>query len=1600
MARFEMGSAWVSVHADTSAVDNEVRKATEEASKKSSVTVKVEADQSKLEAMNRKLDQLGNTAQQAGLRQERAQLNVNKAQESYNSLLQNSNTSENDRARAINTVAMAQAKLEAASQRVLDIERQRSQVSSKADNLEASIRVTLDTATADAERERLKEKIDHTDATIHVTVDQNVNRDTDRVGSALASAFDGIGSKIGKTLTKFLSDGLEQGVQTGMKTFATLTEAGESAAASVGTALAATAGEAVATDGINLLIQAVLGLAAAIPIVIVGFLALAPALMVAAGAFGAAEVGVVALVSVMGTLKLAFGGISDALKGYEQDQDKASAASSKNAATELSNAIAIRNAETSVADARRTAARAAVAAAQQVSDAQKSLKQAELDAATRVKEAQESLTKTVQDSADRIKDSQERLAEAHEDAADRITEAEKKVADAKDNAREAEDKLSEARATAKKRLDDLKYAARDAAEDESRAAFKVQEAQHDLDVINSHLALGTSEYTDWDRTEALEKLREAQVDYADAQKKSTTAQTDSNVAAAAGVEGDKNVVAAKKSVVKANEDVTDAQNDLTKAQTEAAKNITKAEKDLADARKDGADQVSAAEKAIAKAKSDGARSVASAQEALAKAQTAQKQSTEDGNRSIARAVQALVDLKAQQKASAQAAREQASASSAYQKAMDQLPPSAQALVKQLIAMKKYLDELKKTASDALLPHVTQFLKDSVVLFPIINAHIGNMGTILGGVVDRLGAYIKTPLFQTQLRQILGGVEGFVTSIGDAVTKAIPALVTIAAAASPILEKIGGWISAAAGAFANWIESSRRSGQLKTFFDDVGHVFDQLALTGKLVFQIIGDVIKILFGPSKDASGTFLDGVNGLLERIHLWLSDPKNQQALKDLYQKFKDFMEKVFTKENVKAVLDFFTNAKDFMKWVNDSAIPKIKQWKAEWDLFMAPFKLSTYTNAFKDFSASVKGKLGELEKSFGDTIASVKSKWKDFWETGLGAKMKTEASKIKTNVGQWWTDIKTNFSNSTADAKNKFSTWWGDLKTLVGTKGGPVKTAISTFTSNVKTTLSDGWTNAKNNFGAFWSNLKSTADSWATKVKAVFTGIKTHVGQVFGGLTGVVTNPMQSLRTFLNKGISAINVVLPKSLDVPLIPKFATGGHVTGPGGETADQIPAMLSHNEYVLPAKVVRQIGVGNLDRLRRGEIGLGGDPYKARAAFADGGLVTKTQTFIKSTDPLPYIFGAVGPRGYDCSGLTGEVMNRLTGHASYQRRFTTGSNFESVGFKKGRGAYTIGVDRGAGHMVGNLAGLPFEAASTRSGIKVGSNAKSVTAMPQQYYLPQVAGSFIGSGSNFAGIGALVGNVLGQVGSLVAGIASDGLMRAPKGIGQLAKDKVQARINQATGFLSNVGNDVKTWAGGAVSAAKATGWVGQAMLKAGVYAPKWLTGMLTLTKRESNWNPNAVNNWDSNARAGHPSKGIAQMIDSTFAAHAIPGLGGIFDPVANIASAIRYIQARYGDISKVQQANPNLPPKGYDSGGLLMPGYTMAFNGTGKPESIRTAEQEKNLQGALGGQHYHFAEGAIQVDASKLDSIADLVTMITKLQTTARTVQNRRPVRMGV
>ena len=115
--------------------------------------------------------------------------------------------------------------------------------------------------------------------------------------------------------------------------------------------------------------------------------------------------------------------------------------------------------------------------------------------------------------------------------------------------------------------------------------------------------------------------------------------------------------------------------------------------------------------------------------------------------------------------------------------------------------------------------------------------------------------------------------------------------------------------------------------------------------------------------------------------------------------------------------------------------------------------------------------------------------------------------------------------------------------------------------------------------------------------------------------------------------------------------------------------------------------------------------------------------------------------------------------------------------------------------------------------------------------------------------------------------------------------------------------------------------------------------WLNTVEARMNRESGGNPRAVNLWDSNALAGHPSVGLMQVIRGTFAGYAGrfrgtgPFLYGVsVNPLANTYAGLHYALGRYGSLAALAR------PGGYDKGGYLPPGLSLAYNGTGAPERV--------------------------------------------------------------
>lgn len=253
-----------------------------------------------------------------------------------------------------------------------------------------------------------------------------------------------------------------------------------------------------------------------------------------------------------------------------------------------------------------------------------------------------------------------------------------------------------------------------------------------------------------------------------------------------------------------------------------------------------------------------------------------------------------------------------------------------------------------------------------------------------------------------------------------------------------------------------------------------------------------------------------------------------------------------------------------------------------------------------------------------------------------------------------------------------------------------------------------------------------------------------------------------------------------------------------------------------------------------------------------------------------------------------------------------------------------------------------------------------------------------GRFDDGGGILGSIGNAVGKVAGGIGDAISGVvgklkdaALGGVYKVISGpmnaAAKAAKSAVQAAIPGSPMFEDLAGaipqklvDTVLNWIKGKDIAPTPKGGSGGTMVgaipkgahlsiinaalkAAGVPPPgtlaQWQKGLNTLITRESGWNPNAQNNWDSNAAAGMASRGLAQVIPPTFASNHVAGTSSnIFDPVANVAAAIRYITRAYGNITNVQQANASKPPKGYALG---TPGAVRGWATVGEyaPERVR-------------------------------------------------------------
>ncbi len=226
----------------------------------------------------------------------------------------------------------------------------------------------------------------------------------------------------------------------------------------------------------------------------------------------------------------------------------------------------------------------------------------------------------------------------------------------------------------------------------------------------------------------------------------------------------------------------------------------------------------------------------------------------------------------------------------------------------------------------------------------------------------------------------------------------------------------------------------------------------------------------------------------------------------------------------------------------------------------------------------------------------------------------------------------------------------------------------------TNITTSFSDIFTDAASGINAITTNEVTTAannfyTSMTTRMQDTVDAINDILTANLNDYTFQITGDPKIYDGGARSIWQQVFQGLPDSIFTPEMPKYASGGYVSGPGGPTEDKIPALLSDGEYVIKASSVSQYGTELLDQINARKFYTGGYVSADRAEYN----ASRRPTYFGGTPTSSTGYNAPAPSYYGgtptyTGGYTSTSKNtrKNTGPANELNIAYTGSGLISYG----------------------------------------------------------------------------------------------------------------------------------------------------------------------------------------------------------------------------------------------------------------------------------------------------------------------------------------------
>lgn len=604
------------------------------------------------------------------------------------------------------------------------------------------------------------------------------------------------------------------------------------------------------------------------------------------------------------------------------------------------------------------------------------------------------------------------------------------------------------------------------------------------------------------------------------------------------------------------------------------------------------------------------------------------------------------------------------------------------------------------------------------------------------------------------------------------------------------------------------------------------------------------------------------------------------------------------------------------------------------------------TWANAKK----TVSEKAYDIWKNVSGRWSDIKKNTKETWDT-FSTDVSNKARTAKDNASNRLQELRTNISDRWSNVKKNTVERWNEIRDKVSTSAESAREKASTAISNLKTSMGGSFDTMKTNASEAFGKITGWANELGDKIgKGLSNGVhkvKEGAGKIFTGMVSVIGKGVNGV-------IEGINWVLKRvgagksTLDPWKVPKYAkgTGYHPGGPAlvndglGSNYQEAYRTPDGRTGIFPAQ--RNLMVN----LPKGTSVLSGPKTAAMygvPAYAngvgewlkekwDGAKEIASDIWSYASNPKKLLNAAIS-KFVDLKGAVEPALSMAKGSVGtiaegsyewFKSKFDAGYKEQNSSFDGSIGSW------GVYKYLYDIARKTIDRypdMRITSGFRPGdphSHGKH-QAIDIAYPASMNGSSKYMDPANW---------VFDNFASKVAYVITQGKVRDRKGMSGTGSSGSWVRwpqndhydhlhINGSLG-ASDIDKNASFGAfGGAVVAGQygssVERWrstVNSALNKLGIYSLANANRTLYQMKTESNGNPNAINNWDINAKNGTPSKGLMQVIDPTFRAYArSPYNKNIWDPMSNILASMRYALSRYGSLAAAYRG------VGYENGGLV-------------------------------------------------------------------------------